>query len=342
MMSTHRFFPSSGLRTLALGSAALACPLLAAEAAVSFLGVAAGDATSTGVTVWTRATDSVSTAGVPVTVQVSTDPQFATFSSLSGTTDPTKDYTLKIDLAGLNPGTTYNYRFLGLNGELSNVGRFHTAPAAGSAAAVHFAFSGDMDGLIRPYALASTIPAQNFDFFVNVGDTIYENASASTGNNGASYLNSPSVTLSGTVPAPTSAGATQAQLFADYSKKYREQFLPVNTGGQNCLQPFYAAQSNYTLYDNHELGNRQYINGGAGAGGPVGDMTSGAGVDARVSANDTNPAGPFINQTPVSWRCSRCFSTTCRSPTTGWSTRPPNRAPTVASSSIFPSSGAAT
>ena len=153
-----------------------------------------------------------------------------------------------------------------------------------------------MDGLIRPYALASTIPAQNLDFYVNVGDTIYETASASTGNNGATYLNSPSVTLSGTVPAPSSAGALQAQLFADYSKKYREQFLPVNVGGQNCLQPFYAAQGNYTTYDNHELGNRQYINGGAGAGGPVGDMSSGAGVDARVPSNDTNPSGPFINQ----------------------------------------------
>src|SRR5262249_53500183 len=81
---------------------------------------------------------------------------------------------------------------------------------------------------------------------------------------------------------------------------------PVNTGGQNGLKDFYAGQGNYTLNDNHELGNRQYINGGAPAGGSVGgpsgnDMPTGRGVDARAymgsnaggsgninNANDTN------------------------------------------------------
>src|SRR5262249_30906456 len=125
------------------------------------------------------------------------------------------------------------------------------------------------------------------DFFVWLGDTIYETASS----------NSPSVTLSGAIPAPSTNGATQAQLFNDYSRKYREQFFPVNPGGQNCLQTFFADQGNYTLYDNHELGNRQYINGGAAPGAPVGDMPSGAGVDARVSSNDTNLSGPFMNKT---------------------------------------------
>ena len=92
------------------------------------------------------------------------------------------------------------------------------------------------------------------------------------------------------------AGATQAQLLADYSRKYREQFIPVNSGGQAGLQAFYAAQGVYALYDNHELGNKQYINGGAPAGGPVGDFASGAGVDARDPANDVNAKGPFINR----------------------------------------------
>ena len=42
---------------------------------------------------------------------------------------------------------------------------------------MHFAFSGDNDGLIRPYALASVIPSQNLDFYINLGDTIYETMS---------------------------------------------------------------------------------------------------------------------------------------------------------------------
>ena len=60
--------------------------------------------------------------------------------------------------------------------------------------------------------------------------------------------------------------ATDSQLFNHFSRKYREQFLPLNVGGQNCLQSFFAGQGNYTAYDNHELGNKQYINGGAPAG----------------------------------------------------------------------------
>src|SRR5262249_62353520 len=125
----------------------------------------------------------------------------------------------------------------------SIIGTFKTAPSPDAAAPVHMAFSGDCDGLIRPYTLASIFPSQNLDFFVFDGDTIYETASAG----------SPSVTLSGTIPAPSTNGATQAQLFNDYSKKYREQFLAVNLGGQNCLQPMFAAQGNYTLLDNHDL-----------------------------------------------------------------------------------------
>ena len=45
----------------------------------------------------------------------------------------------------------------------------------------------DIDGLIRPYALASVIPAQNLDFFVNLGDVIYENASNLTVSGERSY-----------------------------------------------------------------------------------------------------------------------------------------------------------
>ena len=132
------------------------------------------------------------------------------------------------------------------------------------------------------------------------GDTEYE-TSASIG--------SPAVHSTGNIPDPTVLvpTATQSQLFDDFSRKYREQFLPVNVGGQNCLQPFFAGQGNYTAYDNHELGNKQYINGGAPAGGSVGsttgsppfDFLAGAGVDARDPANDVTPndgSVPFMNK----------------------------------------------
>jgi len=200
---------------------------------------------------------------------------------------------------------------------LSNVGKIKTAPTATTSAPLHFAFSGDYDGLIRPYSLANVFPAQNLDFYMSLGDTIYETASnltASGAHNGQPQLNSPGVALSGSSSTlngvPTSTGfATAAQLKTDYEKKYREQFLPVNNGGQNGLQSLFASQGNYTTYDNHELGNRQYINGGAPAGGSVGgpagtDMPTGRGVDARANGtgnpgnvNDVNnSASDYMNR----------------------------------------------
>src|SRR5262245_40934678 len=267
----------------------------------SFLGVASGDADANSAVLWTRIDPQ---PNVLVTAQVSTDSGFGSIQTFPGMSDSTQDSTVKIQATGLTAGTQYYYRFV-IGSDFSIPGTFKTAPAANASASLHFAFSGDNDGLMRPYALASQIPAQNFDFYVNLGDVIYETASNVAGNNGASYLNSPSVTLSNDsltfngIPRafiPGSAPfATQAQLQADYSRKYDENFLPVNTAGQNSLQVLYAAQGDYTTWDNHELGNRKYIDGGAPAGGSVGgvagtDMATGRGVDAR-----DNGAGNFGN-----------------------------------------------
>jgi acid phosphatase len=259
------------------------------NASFSFQGVAAGDASSTDVTVWTRGVDSAAPAATAITLDISTDATFATgvTSSVVGTADSPTDYTVKSSVTSLQPGTVYYYRFREpVSGVVSNTGKFKTAPVATARVPVHFAFSGDCDGLIRPYALASQVPNKGLDFFMFDGDTIYETASSG----------SAATTSTGNLPAPSSTGATSAQLFTDYSRKYREQFIAVNTGGQNCLQPFFAGQANYTAYDNHELGNKQYINGGAPAGGSVGDFSSGAGVDARVSTNDVNTSGTWMNK----------------------------------------------
>jgi phosphodiesterase/alkaline phosphatase D-like protein len=269
-----------GRRKLAgLGVAGILGLSYSAHAAASFLGIAAGDATTNSATLWTRIVDSSAPAAVSLSVQVSADAGFASgVKSFSVSTDPAKDFTAKVTVNGLSSGTKYFYRFT--DGTVtSDVGRFTTPPSATEARPVRFAFSGDADGLIRPYALASQVPNKNLDFFMFDGDTIYE-TSASIG--------SPAVASTGNIPAPSTNGATQATLKADFSRKYREQFLPVNVGGQAALKSFYAGQGNYTMLDNHELGNKQYINGGAPAGGPVGDMPTGAGVDARLLVNDTN------------------------------------------------------
>ena len=285
-------FASTGLTGVTSAGFNLPAPV---PTNVVFLGVAAGDASSSDVMLWTRALDTNAQVALALVAQVSTNSAFSSgVTTWSVNTDTTKDYTAKLNVTGLTPNTKYYYNFVFTNSSVTNTsikGTFKTPPAANTATPVTFAFSGDYDGLMRPYTLGNSFTTNFFDFFMNIGDTIYETASS----------NSAAVTASGAFGAglPTSStGATMSQLYTDYTRKYREQFIAVNAGGQNCLQDFFAAQGNYTLLDNHELGNKQYMHGGAAAGGTVGDAATGRGVDPAVTANDVNTSGTYMNKTP--------------------------------------------
>jgi phosphodiesterase/alkaline phosphatase D-like protein len=152
-----------------------------ADADVTFLGVAAGDATTNDVAVWTRAKDEANPQPTAINVQISQDPTFITGVTTlpAGTAGPPTDFTVKSNLGGLELGTFYYYRFQTTNASVtSNVGKFKTAPNPTANIPVHFAFSGDCDGLIRPYALASQVPSKNLDFFMFDGDTEYETSAS--------------------------------------------------------------------------------------------------------------------------------------------------------------------
>jgi len=240
-------------------------------------GVAAGDATNTSVILWTRTYESTSGGGVArnLTVQIAKNQAFnPVLCSFSGKTDPNKDYTLKIDATGLKTGTQYYYRFKAADGSVSRVGRFKTAPAKNQPIAVRFGFSGDADGKWRPYPSTKEFPQLNLDYFVFLGDTIYETKNAKS-------------------PGTADPFSEPTKVLADYHRKYRENVEPVKLKGFPSLQTMFAAQGNYTLLDNHELGNKQFINGGA----PVG-LPDGKGADATDPANDVNKTGKFINKTP--------------------------------------------
>src|SRR5215471_9442140 len=180
-----------------------------AVAAVSFLAVGAGDATTSDAILWTRAQNSSSTAGVSVTAQVSTDSTFATgVASFSGTSDPAQDYTLHVHATGLRSGTRYFYRFVASDQAISQVGTFVTAPDPTTYASVKFGFTGDADGQMRPYIATSDVTApgvtsfanEQFDYFIWLGDTIYATASGGSGPNASPATPSTS-TASNLTPA---------------------------------------------------------------------------------------------------------------------------------------------
>jgi phosphodiesterase/alkaline phosphatase D-like protein len=245
-----------------------------------FLAVGAGDATSSDAILWTRAQDDSSSAGVGLMAQVSIDPTFATgLATFAGVTDPTQDYTIHIDATGLQAGTRYYYRFVASDNTMSPVGTFVTAPNPTASVPVSLGFTGDADGLMRPYdatnsanftpPTASGALSQNFDYFVWLGDTIYETASGQgTPNSSPAVNTTPNIT--------------------EYWRKYREQFLPVSTGSYPGLTNFFDSTGHYTLLDNHELGNRQFINGGAPANAPFNT------TDPQF---DVNTTGTYMHNT---------------------------------------------
>jgi phosphodiesterase/alkaline phosphatase D-like protein len=242
----------------------------------NFAGIAAGDVTNNSAILWTRTFDPGSKNGIAarLKVQVATDVNFRTIPfTTTVTSDPNRDYTVKVDVTGLKSGIRYYYRFAIARGGFSPVGTFKTAPNSSTSAPVRFGFSGDADGQWRPYSSTVNFDKLGLDYFVMLGDTMYETASKGS-------------------PGTADPVANPAQALADYRRKYLENIQPMSNGGFQGLQTLYRSQGNYTLLDNHELGNKQLINGGAAA-----VLATTLGNGSKNPADDANKTGTFINQT---------------------------------------------
>src|SRR5688500_6815314 len=126
------------------------------------LGVASGDPIPGGVSLWTRLAPEplVNGGGMPrkdiaVQWQVATDSRFRHVAK-TGTVAavPELAHSVHVDVAGLNPGRQYFYRFL-TSSDASPVGRTRTAPAEGAAVSgLKFAFASCQkwdDGFYSPY-----------------------------------------------------------------------------------------------------------------------------------------------------------------------------------------------
>jgi alkaline phosphatase D len=176
-----------GAAGVVLGAGVVTAGATAASAAepVFAHGVASGDPLPDAVLLWTRVTptpDATPGSGVGPTVdvtwEIAADPAFASVvGSGAVSTGPGRDHTVKADATGLNPATTYYYRFR-LGGAVSAVGTTRTAPAlTASVARLRF-------GVVS----CSNVPAGYFgayrylaergdlDAVLHLGDYIYEYA----------------------------------------------------------------------------------------------------------------------------------------------------------------------
>ena len=158
-------------------------------------GLASGDPLPDSVMLWTRAVrESLpekdgkdqrgSGSSIPLALHVSRHEDFSTVVAERQVRAPAeRDYTVRVLVEDLQPGTTYYYRFEAPDGSRpAHVGRTRTAPAPDDASSVRFAFASCQAyeaGYYEAYRWlleedASASPDRTIDFVLHLGDFIYE------------------------------------------------------------------------------------------------------------------------------------------------------------------------
>lgn len=235
-------------------------------------GVASGDPQPDGVVLWTRVESLEGNVDrVDVRVQISRKPEFSEIV-LDETLVATQasDHTLRLVVQGLEPDSTYFYRFLA-GGDQSRLGRTRTAPDPNVERPARFAFAACQNYEQAYYGAWARLLAddhaapteQQLDFVLFLGDFIYEvrgdRWDADLTN--PKWLNDPNRRgrlmpkfPDGSKPWPSTSwnknpGATNAVTLADYRFLYRQYLSDANLQAARARWPFVS------IWDDHEFTN---------------------------------------------------------------------------------------
>jgi alkaline phosphatase D len=225
--------PLAGLRT---GTAA-------EHAALSFdHGVASGDPLSDGFVLWTRVSGATG-GSLPVRWLLASDPDLRKIVRQGiAWTDDWSDYTVKVDVRGLSPGSSFYYRFE-IDDAESVVGRTRTLPE-GSVERARFAVvscSNHPAGYFNVYRdIALT---NDLDAVIHLGDYIYEYGLGQYATENAERL--------GRVPEPAGEVAT----LADYRRRHAQYKADPDSMAMHQQHPLIA------VWDDHEIANDAWRGG---------------------------------------------------------------------------------
>lgn len=216
--------------------------LLDANLKPFYHGVASGDPLSDAVIIWTRVTPEEE-GTITVNWYMSSDPLGTTIVKEGSTsTDGSRDYTVKVDVTGLNPGTTYYYWFSAL-GQNSLTGRTRTA----SANAQHLRFAVvSCNSYPHGYfnAFGRIADRNDLDAVIHLGDYIYEyDISEGYGAEVGQKINR------------ISEPANEIVKLADYRTRYGQYRLDADLRRVHQQQAFIA------IWDDHEFANDAYSDG---------------------------------------------------------------------------------
>lgn len=205
-------------------------------------GVASGDPLADGVIIWTRVTpDHDSNPGTEVFWVMATDAALTQMvASGSAVAEASRDYTVKTDVSGLQPATTYYYRFHLADGTQSPLGQTRTLP------------QGEVERVSMAVCSCSNYPAGLFNAYrdmaysdaevvLHLGDYIYEYGSNEY----------PRADAQGRRPEPLQEILT----LADYRRRYAQYRQDEDLQRVHALKPFIC------IWDDHEIANDTWAGG---------------------------------------------------------------------------------
>lgn len=223
-------------------------------------GVASGDPLSDGFILWTRVTppeelslaaavgacgeeESAAERMIEVEWRVATDPAMTSIAG-SGVvmTDASLDYTVKVDVTGLTPATTYYYDFRAW-GASSPVGRSKTIPVLGASHARLGVVScaNYPAGYFNAYRLLAE--RTDLELVLHLGDYLYEYGNGTLGDGAAS----------GRLPSPDREAVT----LEDYRARHAQYKADPDLQEMHRQHPLVA------IWDDHEVANNGYRDGAA-------------------------------------------------------------------------------
>lgn len=202
-------------------------------------GVASGDPLADRVILWTRVTPKATTGAQTVAWQIARDPKLAQVVARGEVqTGAARDFTVKVDVPGLEPGTAYYYRFDSM-GERSVIGRTRTLPRAGiSRIRLGVVSCANLpQGYFNAYACLARRP--DLDAVLHLGDYFYE------------YGSRPSDTTAGHVPAPNH----EIVSLRDYRDRHAQYKAEPDAQEIHRQHPFIV------VWDDHEFANNAWSGG---------------------------------------------------------------------------------
>ncbi|WP_353104946.1 alkaline phosphatase D family protein [Psychrobacter sp. AH5] len=225
------------------------------DAAISFdHGVASGDPLADRVILWTRVTPQrVGSYQFVVKWFVASDSQMnKVIKQGEVTTSAIKDYTVKVDVEGLEPNTVYYYQFV-VGNKASRVGKTKTLPVGqvNQVKMAVFSCANYSAGFFHVYADAAR--RNDLDVLIHLGDYIYEYGRTTTDAQG------------NVVPAYASedAAAIDREVMPEQEaftlNSYRTRYAQYKTDPD--LQDLHATAPMIAVWDDHELANNTYEDG---------------------------------------------------------------------------------